>query len=178
MAERLYALGHWASRHVWPVIIAWLLVVASLGGAAATFSKPLSTQFTIPGTEFQEVMDELKEGVPDAAGGVGTVVFESESGEFTADQRTAINEVVEDFAAAEGVTSAESPFALQKEIDDAPKELEQAREELESGAPSWRTAARSSSPPRRSSRRGESSLSRPRRSSTPASRSCSPVGPS
>ena len=133
MAERLYALGHWASRHVWPVIIAWLMVVASFGGAAATFSKPLSTEFTIPGTEFQEVMDQLKEGVPDAAGGVGTVVFESESGEFTADQRTAINEVVKDFATAEGVTAAESPFALQKEIDDAPKELKQAREELESG---------------------------------------------
>ena len=116
MAERLYALGHWASRHVWPVIIAWLLVVASFAGAAATFSKPLSTEFTIPGTEFQEVMDQLKEGVPDAAGGVGTVVFESASGEFTADQRTAINEVVKDFATAEGVTAAESPFALQKEI--------------------------------------------------------------
>ncbi|MFC0359225.1 MMPL family transporter [Kytococcus schroeteri] len=134
MAERLYSLGHWASRHVWPVLLAWLLVLGAVGGAAAAFSKPLSTEFTIPGTEFQRVNDQLKSELPDAAGGVGTVVFSTRDGsEFTSEQRRAIAATVKDFADSEGVTGAENPFALQKRIDGSGDELEKGRKELASG---------------------------------------------
>lgn len=133
MAERLYALGQWASRHVWAVIIAWALVLGSVAGGAALFSKPLSTEFTIPGTEFQRVTDQLKAELPDAAGGVGTVVFRSDTGEFTQEQRAAINDVMKDVAGTEGVTGAESPFALQRQIDRAPQQIEKGEKELADG---------------------------------------------
>ncbi|SNC73436.1 putative drug exporter of the RND superfamily [Kytococcus aerolatus] len=134
MAEKLYSLGHWASRHVWPVILAWVLVLAGVGGAAAAFSKPFSSEFTLPGTEFQQVTDQLKGEIPKAAGGSGVVVFRTESGKpFTTAQKKEIASTIEDFAASEGVTDSQDPFAAQRRLDAGPRQIAERRAEVADG---------------------------------------------
>jgi len=49
MAQLLYRLGKTAYRR-WPIVLAaWLIVLVGVGTAAAVFSKPLDSAFSIPG---------------------------------------------------------------------------------------------------------------------------------
>ena len=57
MASLLYRLGRWCADHVKTVIAAWLIVLAALGGGAATFGTPPTPEVTIPGSTFQNVLD-------------------------------------------------------------------------------------------------------------------------
>ena len=75
MAIYLYRLGRLAARRAWAVILTWLLLLAIAGGAAFTLQKPFTKQLSIPGTEFQQVLNDLEASLPEAAGGTSGVVF-------------------------------------------------------------------------------------------------------
>ena len=49
MAKLLYRLGRWSFLHKWKVIVAWLLLLAAVGGAAALLMKPMTSEFSIKG---------------------------------------------------------------------------------------------------------------------------------
>ncbi len=120
MAHLLYRLGRLVARRAWAVVLAWILVLAALGGAAGMLAKPFNGKLAIPGTEFQEVIDDLGRSLPAAAGGSGTVVLRSEDGRpFTQAQKQAVSEVVGRWAEVDGVESALDPFATQAQLDDA-----------------------------------------------------------
>jgi RND superfamily putative drug exporter len=51
MATVLYRLGRASFRHRWLVLVLWIVVLGALGGAAAAFKGPTSSDFTMPGTE-------------------------------------------------------------------------------------------------------------------------------
>ena len=48
MATFLYRVGRWCADHVKTVIAAWLIVLAALGGGAATFGTSPTPEVTIP----------------------------------------------------------------------------------------------------------------------------------
>ena len=50
VATLLYRLGRWSFLHKWKVIVAWLLLLAAVGGAAALLMKPMTSEFSIKGT--------------------------------------------------------------------------------------------------------------------------------
>ena len=131
MATLLYRVGRFCGRRSWLVIAAWVLVLAVLGGAASAIGKPLSDEITIPGAGFQKVLDHLEEKIPEAAGGIGTVVLTNTDGSaFTDEQKGAINDVVDEWARDDAVASVRSPFAVQQDLESQTDQLARAKTEL------------------------------------------------
>jgi RND superfamily putative drug exporter len=134
MAMLLYRLGRWCAEHAWRVIAAWIAVLVALGAGAATLGSPLTSQVTVPGSDFQRVLDDLGHKIPQASGGFGTVVFESETaGAFTPAQRAAIEEVMASWRTIPHVKAVMDPFANQAQIDKSATQLSTAAKELTQG---------------------------------------------
>ena len=87
MSSLLYRLGRWCAAHAWRTLAIWLVVLVGVGALAGTVGKPLTSQISIPGTEFEKVLDRLGDEIPEAAGGAGTVVLESGDAPFTDEQQ-------------------------------------------------------------------------------------------
>lgn len=132
MASFLHRLGRWSAQRRWATVITWLVVIALAATGAATLSEPLSDEFTIPGSRFQEVLEDLQEEIPEAAAGIGTVTFSTEDG-FTDEQQAAVADVTEQWSELDGVIGAMDPFATQEQLDGSLDEIEAGRAELEAG---------------------------------------------
>lgn len=132
MASLLHRLGRWSARHRWATVITWLVVIALAATGAATLSEPLSDEFSIPGSRFQVVLDDLQEEIPEAAAGIGTVTFSAEDG-FTDEQQAAVADVTEQWSALDGVVGSMDPFATQEQLEGSLDEIEAGRAELEAG---------------------------------------------
>lgn len=134
MAVYLYRLGRFAARRAWAVILTWILVLGVLGGAALALQKPFTKELSIPGTEFQQVLDDLDSSLPDAAGGTAGVVFSTRDGApFTQEQKNAVARTAEAWSGIDGVEDASNPFATQKELDDGRADLAEGRTKLADG---------------------------------------------
>ena len=131
MAHLLYRLGKFAARQRWWVVSAWLAILLAVGGSAAAFSGTLSNNFTIPGTESQRVLDELRDTMPDAIGGMGTIVFESPDGAITVEQQTAVEAALADLEQVEGVEAVINPFDVSRQLEEGRTGIEEGRAELE-----------------------------------------------
>ncbi|MFN8193269.1 MAG: efflux RND transporter permease subunit [Nocardioidaceae bacterium] len=131
MATALYRLGRWCATHPWRVIGTWILVAVMVGAGAGTLGKPLTTQVSIPGSDFQRVIDELGQKIPEADGGMGTVVFRSERGSFTPSEEKAVADVLEQWRALPHVKSAQDPFEAQRSLDQGGVRLEAAKARLD-----------------------------------------------
>ncbi|MHA7294811.1 MMPL family transporter [Arthrobacter sp. HLT1-21] len=131
MAHLLYRLGKFAARRRWWVVSAWLAILVAVGGSAAAFSGTLSNNFSIPGTESQRVLDQLRETMPDAIGGMGTLVFENPDGAMTAEQQTAVEDALADLEQVEGVEAVINPFDVSRQLEEGRTGIEEGRAELE-----------------------------------------------
>jgi RND superfamily putative drug exporter len=89
MATYLYRLGGWAYRRRRRVLAAWILVVALVGAAAATFGGQTDNSFTVPGTESQRAQDLLEKKFPGAGGASARVVYKAPEGERSTTRATA-----------------------------------------------------------------------------------------
>jgi uncharacterized membrane protein YdfJ with MMPL/SSD domain len=112
MATYLYRLGGWAYRRRRRVLVAWILVVALAGAAAASFGGQTNNAFTVPGTESQRAQDLLEEKFPGAGGASARVVYQAPAGESLTDpgHRAAVMESVERARHAAGVTAVVDPY--------------------------------------------------------------------
>lgn len=134
MATVLYRLGRLAARRAWMVVLVWALVLATVAGAAMVLKKPFSSSLTIPGTEFQSVLDDLQKALPKAAGGSSTIVLSSTDGQaFTAEQRAAVADVTKRWSAIAGVDKASDPFVQQQKLDEAKTSLADGAKKLQAG---------------------------------------------
>lgn len=134
MAIYLYRLGRFAARRAWLVVLAWLLILGIVGGGAAALGQPFTKELTIPGTEFQRVLDDLEESLPDAAGGRAGVVFSTADGTpFTQEQKNAIAEVTRDWSTIEGVDEVSNPFTTQADIDEGRRAIADGKVQLADG---------------------------------------------
>ncbi|WP_116115959.1 MMPL family transporter [Austwickia chelonae] len=116
----LHRLGRIAACHAWAVILAWTLLLLLAGTGAATLGRPFTTKLTIPGTEFQTVIDDLEKNFPQAAAGIGAVVIRTADGKaFTTEQQKAIAELTAAWSRIDGVDTVDNPFTLQTKSDTA-----------------------------------------------------------
>ncbi|WP_205323596.1 MMPL family transporter [Glycomyces sp. YM15] len=138
MAEFLYRVGRWCARRARTVITAWALLLAAAATAFALFGGTLTTAFSIPDTPTEAVTEQLRDAIPEAAGGTGSIVLSTANGEaFTAEQRAQISDLVSRAAEADGVETAIDPFAAEAEraaqtqaVADGRTQIETARTEL------------------------------------------------
>ncbi|WP_298751514.1 MMPL family transporter [uncultured Serinicoccus sp.] len=128
MATLLHRLGRWCAQHRLGVVAIWAAVLGLTVTGMLTMAKPLSNEFSIPGSRFEAVLETLQEEIPDAAGTTGTVVFRSDDG-FTDAQRSAVADAVQEWEELDGVTAVD-PFEAQDQLDATQGDLEDGRSEL------------------------------------------------
>ncbi|WP_432741935.1 MMPL family transporter [Streptomyces sp. JH002] len=108
MATLLYRLGRFSFRARGRIAAAWLVLLALLGLAAATLMSPTTDEFSMPGTESQQALDDLGRQFPEASGATGTIVIAAPEGGGL--DPAAVAPVVEEAAAIDGVIAAMDPF--------------------------------------------------------------------
>ncbi len=109
MATLLYRLGAFAARRRWAVLITWVVVLGVVGGGAVAFKGVMTNSFTIPGTQAQQALDQLKAEIPSSGGATGRVVFAVPAGQQVTDYAPQISEVVKEVQAVPGVVGALDP---------------------------------------------------------------------
>ena len=133
MATFLHRIGSFAARHPWRVVVAWLLLLGTLGASAAAFSQPLSTQFSLPGSDYERVLEDLERELPDAAGGSSTIVLVAEDGAFTREQQRAVADAVTAWEEQDAVLSVTDPFEVQAQLDQGAARLEEGAAQVTAG---------------------------------------------
>ncbi|GAA2547462.1 MMPL family transporter [Winogradskya consettensis] len=111
MATLLYRLGRFSFRRRRMVAAVWALVLAVLAAGALTLGGRTVDTFTIPGTESQRALDDLRQDLPAAAGAALTVVVSAPTGQAldSATMKEAVAVVVRRAAALPDVVAATDP---------------------------------------------------------------------
>ena len=65
MAKLLYKLGRWSFRRKWVVLVAWVIIIAGVGGSAGALQRGFNDIFNIPGTASEAAADSLVRNFPD-----------------------------------------------------------------------------------------------------------------
>src|SRR3712207_4759006 len=134
MAQLLYRLGRFAARRAWFVILAWLLALGAAGGAFLVAGGSLASSFSIPGTETEQVTDQLGEEISGVDGATGTVVFSTADGSALSDeQRQEISTLLAGLTDVDGVQDVVDPFATETQRADQAKQVEDGGAQLEAG---------------------------------------------
>lgn len=113
MSTLLYALGRWATRAKWLVLVIWLAVLAGLGAGAVLFSQGANAPITIPGTESQAAIDTLGRTFPEVSGTSATIIVVAGEGGSVEDApyRQAIIDAAAELEDLETVTAVSTPFS-------------------------------------------------------------------
>ncbi|MCD7101631.1 MMPL family transporter [Pseudoclavibacter sp. 13-3] len=132
MASLLYRLGRFSAVHRRLIIAIWLVIMIAVGGAVAAFAGTTSNNFSIPGTQSQSLIDRLKDRIPAASGGTGTIAFDAgEGNRFTDEQKTAVSRALADIDDQNAIASVVDPFQTQRDLDSARQQVDQGRPQIE-----------------------------------------------
>ncbi|UKA51184.1 MMPL family transporter [Arthrobacter sp. FW305-123] len=123
MASFLYRLGKFSYRRRWLVISIWLAVMVAVGGSAAAFHGTMSNNFTIPGTETQQMADKLKEALPESSGGSASVVFDAGDAGFDQARKDAVAAALTKLEAMPDVQGTVNPFTTQEQVEKAAADI-------------------------------------------------------
>jgi RND superfamily putative drug exporter len=112
MASLLARLGRASYRHRGVVSVAWLAVLGAVVALLLTLGNSFDDEFTIPGSESQDALDQLDAASPGAAGVGAQIVFVAPDGSSVADPGVAraIEQVVAEAQRAPQVSTVVSPF--------------------------------------------------------------------
>lgn len=137
MATWLYHIGEAAARRAWAVILIWVLIIAGVAGAYTTFHGKLSNTFTMPGTQTQQLSDELAQRFPSANRGSGQIILTTGNGvALTEEQKqafsAALNKLTSEVPSVDAVTD---PFTTTSKLAEAKTQLDEAHAKIDA-APS------------------------------------------
>jgi RND superfamily putative drug exporter len=99
----------WSQRHRWWAVGLWIAVLLVVSAASAAVGDDYRNDFSLPGTESQEVLDLLEEQAPSSSGSSVTVVFQVEDG--LAGAQPQIDALLDDLAHGPHVIGVEPPRA-------------------------------------------------------------------
>jgi putative drug exporter of the RND superfamily len=133
MANVLYRLARFAAQKAWVVITAWVLVLIVAATAMTQFSGTLSSSVSLEGTESQEVIDRLKDSLPEVSRGQGQVVIHNPNGPFSDSEIAAIESALTAAMKIQGIATVVNPFEVSADRDLQGDELAQASDNLEEG---------------------------------------------
>lgn len=119
MSSLLYRLGRYAVRRRIAMLLAWLAVLAAVGGMAGLLGRSFDDAFTLPGTESQAALDSLSRTFPEVSGSAARIIVVAPDGESVRDQavRDAVEDSIERIEDLDLVKAVASPY--DKNIDGA-----------------------------------------------------------
>ena len=80
MSRVLYRIGHFAGRHPWRVLAAWVLVAVTAFMLNASIGGPPDESFSLPGAESQRAADAIEDRFPQETLYTSNVIFHAEDG--------------------------------------------------------------------------------------------------
>jgi len=105
-------LTRWTVAHRRIVVLSWLVLGLGLLGLSQTVGSRTAENFSLPGTNSQHALDELKSRFPAQAGDADQIVFYSRTGKLTdASARAVIVPLLERVGRLPHVTGVVSPYA-------------------------------------------------------------------
>ncbi len=104
---RMTRLAAWSQRHHWIAIGLWLVALVAITFGSTVAGNDYRNDFSLPGTESQELVDAYAEHAPQQEGDPVTVVVQAEAGvdTVTAD----IDELVADLSGLDHVAAVQPP---------------------------------------------------------------------
>jgi len=111
----LEKLARFCFNRPWPVLSAWVVLLAAIGTGAFIFQKPPSSAISIPGTPAQVAIDQLAKTFPNAGKGTGRIVFYAGKATIP-DFQPSITSGLSKIAGIKGVSAIVSPFVYSSEI--------------------------------------------------------------
>ncbi len=104
-------LTRWCIAHRRRVFVAWLVVAVLTTVLAGAAGRNYATNFTLPGTQSQKVLDLLKKEFPAQSGDVDTIVFHTANGTIDDPQvKGAMTKVLDQVSGDPHVVSVRSPY--------------------------------------------------------------------
>ena len=137
MATWLYRIGEAAARRAWTVSLIWALIIAGVAGAYTAFHGKLSNTFTMPGTQTQQLSDELAQRFPSANRGSGQIILTTGDGTvLTEEQKQAFSAALSALPGeVPSVDAVTDPFTTTSKLAEAKTQLDEAHAKIDA-APS------------------------------------------
>lgn len=77
---RMTRLAAWSQRHHWTAIVLWIVALVGITATSMAVGDDYRNDFSLPGTQSQELMDAQAEHLPEQAGDTVQVVLHDEAG--------------------------------------------------------------------------------------------------
>ena len=104
---RMTRLAAWSQRHHWTAIALWLVALVAITIGSTVAGNDYRNDFSLPGTESQELIDAYAEHAPEQEGDPVTVVVQAEGGvDAVADE---VDALVDDLSGLDHVAAVQPP---------------------------------------------------------------------
>jgi putative drug exporter of the RND superfamily len=110
MSRVLYRIGHFAGRHPWRVLAAWVLVAVVSVMLNSNFGGAPDEHFTVPGAESQRAADAIEARFPQETLNTSNVVFHDEAGLTEPAVKAAVEQAVAQLAEGKHVIDVADPY--------------------------------------------------------------------
>src|SRR6478609_7440379 len=110
MSRSLYRIGHFAGRHPWRVIAAWVLVAITAFLLNASFGGHPDESFSLPGSSSQQAADAIADRFPQETLNSSNVIVHADSGITTPAAKVAVGQAVTALASGTHVTGVSDPY--------------------------------------------------------------------
>ena len=110
MSRILYRIGHFAGRHPWRILAAWVLVAVTAVMLNSSLGGPPDESFTIPGAESQTAADAIQDRFPQETLYTSNIIFHSDEGITEASARAAVDDALAKLADGDNVVDVSDPF--------------------------------------------------------------------
>jgi putative drug exporter of the RND superfamily len=105
--SRMTRLAAWSQRHHWTAIGLWLVILVAITVGSTVAGSDYRNDFSLPGTESQELIDAYAEHAPEQEGDSVTVVVQAENGVAAA--AGDIDALVDDLSGLNHVAAVQPP---------------------------------------------------------------------
>ncbi|HYF72395.1 MAG TPA: MMPL family transporter, partial [Nocardioides sp.] len=107
--SRMSRLAAWSQRHHWTAIALWAVALVAITAGSTVAGSDFENDFTLPGTESQQLLDAYAEHAPDQEGDSVMVVVQAAGGLDAQEQELA--RLWEDLGALDHVAAVQPPAA-------------------------------------------------------------------
>ena len=110
MSRFLYRTGHFAGRHPWRVLAAWILVAVTAFVLNGSIGGAPDESFTLPGADSQRAADAIQDRFPQETLYTSNVIFHSDEGITTPEAKAVVERTVTALADGTHVAGVSDPY--------------------------------------------------------------------